>query len=182
MAGSSDNIQSNYPATYQAVIDLSHVEKRSPKVFKQFLRFSGLKRKQARTALNMTTNPFAWGSIPSVVVAEPNTIPGYARYPGTGSTIKLGSGFVRQFEDLISLHGPDGPGQNLAAARRNARLLMEGILLHELVHWARATISMLTIGPRREKDGEVGWAFTRAAYGRDMTSDGMGVSRYIGNY
>jgi hypothetical protein len=69
----------------------------------------------------------------------------------------------------------------LVAEQRNAKLLMESKLMHELVHWGRSMVSYLPAGPERGPN-EIGWLFEKRAYGSRLESSKLGLGEYIGDY
>lgn len=190
MVALSDDFRRRHSTTSLSVFDLRYVKSRKPHVFKTFLEYSGLDDDHA-TAVLVLTDSLLFGVIPSVSVAELYTIPGYAKYPGVGDNILLGPGFVDQYEALVGVDDVRGrcpkglfieERGSIVLEQRNAKLLMESKLLHELVHWARRNISGLPLGASKGHKGEVGWEFEKSAYGMKLTSSTLGLREYIGDY
>ena len=179
MVTMSTDFQQKYPGTAYAVRGLRHVKSVKPHVFKAFMKSSGLNEKRASATLTLTFDPLELQLVPSVIVAEPYTIAGYANYSGVWNVIRLGPGFVQQYEALVNVNGVVVYGKYLEA-QRNAKLLMESKLLHELVHWGRAMVSGRPSGDKKG-EGEVGWGFENDAYGSHLVSSKLGLGQYIGD-
>lgn len=179
MVTMSSDFKEKFPNTAYAVRALRHIKSIKPHVFKAFLKNSGLSEKKADAAMLATVNP------PEVYVTEYNVIAGYSKH-SAGHVILLGPGFVQQYEafvvnGVVRYSGVGNVNGKYMAAQRNAKLLMESKLLHEMVHWGRAMVSELAPGPKKG-DGEVGWLFEKEAYGSHLTARKLGLEQYIGNY
>jgi len=191
MVAVSHDLKLKYSCVATEVLNLRYLTTMSPHVFNVFVNRSGLDKERAIGALmlHQVTKNFDW--IPSVSVAAPGVIPGYARYPDVGNNILLGPGFVLEFETLMKIDAARGynpidnthieePAFDLFDAQRSAKLLMQSKLLHELVHWGRRQ-SELPSGPQRGAKEE-GWLFERQAYGRHIVSSGLKLNKYISDW
>lgn len=179
MVTMSKEFQIKYPMSAYAVRALRHTKSIKPHVFKAFMDYSGLNEKQAYRAMLAAINP------PEVGVAHPGTIKGYSKHV-TGDVILLSPRFVKQYEAFVVsgavlYSGVGNVNVLYMKAQRNAELLMESKLLHEMVHWGREMVSRLPPGPLKDP-GEIGWSFEKQAYGYDLVSSKLGLGQYISNY
>jgi hypothetical protein len=179
MVAMSKEFQTKYPMSAYAVRALRHTESIKPHVFKAFMDHSGLNEKQAHRAMLAGIDP------PEVDVAHPGSIPGYSKHV-TGDVILLSPRFVKQYEAFVVsgavlYSGVGNVNASYMKAQRNAELLMESKLLHEMVHWGREMVSRLDDGPKKGPE-EIGWLFEKQAYGDDVVSSKLGLGQYISNY
>ena len=152
-----------YPFLIELLLDLKTLPKRRPFVYEKFQEYSDLVGSKAYQALQFGTLPiitvesgsFVWGNY-----APDNN---KRKYPD--NTIALNKRFVDDFEIIGRWHHRDtyAPDKAWEAAVGDAKLMVEAIVLHELVHWGDWTFD----GVYKDgltKEGELGWAFLNDAY------------------
>jgi hypothetical protein len=148
-----------HPHLRQQIFDLFKIPMKKPAVFSRFVEWSTLSKRAAQRALTP-------GSGPDFMVRSLlKRGGGYADFPGISDFIWLSEIFALQYE----LTQPDLVGAP------QARLLMESVLLHELVHWGYWT----THGKLEPRRPERGWEFVKAAYGEELTATSLGIRAFI---
>ncbi len=181
MAAISADFSIKYPQTTYAVKELRHLKSKKPSVFKAFMEDTGIEKTRAEEILTLPNTMVESEPIPKFYLPEVPNNGVYAHYPGVGDGIQLGLRFVLQYEALAGLYGPfdnKRSEREIGRARRNARLLMESKLLHELVHWGRARVSGRSAGPKKGS-GEVGWKFEEKAYKSRITAKSLMIQDYF---
>jgi hypothetical protein len=148
-----------FPHLRQQIFDLWKIPAKKPKVFARFLEWSTLSKKAAERAL------MPWSGPDFLVQSLLSRGGGYADFPGISDFIWLSKIFAGQFE----LTQPNYGGHH------QARLLMESVLLHELVHWGY----WKTHGRLEPLKPERGWEFVKSAYGAELTATSLGIRAFI---
>jgi Metallopeptidase toxin 3 len=154
-----------YPFLLDLLHELKTLPVRRPTVFELFLEYSDLTRSKALAALKFGTRPwvvvesgpFSWGNYDWSNLAR--------RAPT--DTIALNSKFVNDFEVIGRWHKKwldrHAPNRRWEEAVADAKLKVEAIVLHELVHWGDWTFDSAT-KDHLTPEKELGWAFLNAAY------------------
>jgi len=202
MAIISSEFINNYPQTALVMHEqLKQVQSTKSKVFKSFLKFSGLDAGYAGRVLSDRFVKDNKRPIPTIRLEYPEKrIVGWAYHTGTDHVILLSKHFIDQIESMFDSNHSSEFIQDTFNKNRlglpygefsaitgpfysNVKLFLESILLHELVHWGRF-VNGLASGPREalsadpnEISNEIGWKFVKDAYGRYLTPESLGIGR-----
>jgi hypothetical protein len=121
---------------------------------------------------------FLNGSGPPIRIGPVQGRPKYAEYDG--GVIVLWGNVAAQVEAGLAARGDSGTGTSMrpsAPVPSRLRLLLESILTHEMVHWAWEEV-LKDIDPSKRHfryPDDIGWEFSRLAYGRDVTASNLGL-------
>lgn len=188
------DMEKKYPHVDDVLTDLPLLPQKEPIVFNAYVKHTRLTRELALISLwkrgaiprhleagDPRTVQTSFARIPRVTLSD--SIIGYAHHRGS-QEIKLRTIFADQFEALMRTDPVAGldpyrdpmearRGPSILFSHRQARLLMSSKILHEMVHWARADVTLV---PESREEGE---AFEISAYGRMLTALNLGIRYYI---
>jgi hypothetical protein len=144
-----------------------------PKVFEQFVNFTGLSSKDA-------ANMLRHGFIPVIRMKNLGRLYGYT--PPTGDDIQLNQKICATMESLLGgrIEVVSGYYNHYAQEQSNKelmskfRLFMEVTILHELVHFGRQHVR--GYNPDRRSEELQAVAFEKAAYGKKHTLTSLGLT------
>lgn len=157
-----------YPKTLEFFKEkLSLIPTDKPKVFEEFQKHSTFSGQKARDVLTS-------GFIPPFRVRNISQTYGFT--PPVGDGVLLSRTFIRELEVLLDDDTVTGV-YNYYEVRRKGRLMLEGTILHELVHWCRK-YNYGYLPDRKQEEAEA-QRFEQHAYGFVLTVEGLGLAQYM---